>query len=79
MPRTIRPGRQADANASGSPGEVYSETYSRDNKLTRTHLVAQARYTANDTSGTTGESRNENTDAGDAPTLSTLNLFYEKQ
>lgn len=28
--------------------------------------------------GTTGESRNENTDAGDAPTLSTLNLFYEK-
>ena len=36
------------------------------------------RYASNDTSGTTGESRNENTDAGDAPTLSTLNLFYEK-
>ena len=30
--RTIRPGRQADANASGSPGEVYSEAYSRDDR-----------------------------------------------
>ena len=42
------------------------------------HQAAWARYTANNTSGTTGESRNENTAAGDAPTLSTLNLFYEK-
>ncbi len=42
------------------------------------HQAAWTRYTTNDTSGTTGESLNENTDAGDAPTLSTLNLFYEK-
>ena len=35
------------------------------------------RYASNNTSAT-GESRNENTDVGDAPTLSTLNLFYEK-
>ena len=42
------------------------------------HLAAQARYTARLTPGTTGESRNKNTDAGDAATLSTLNPFYEK-
>lgn len=49
------------------PMRYASNDTSRDDKLTRTHQAARARYTANDTSGTTGESRNEKTDAGTLP------------